>query len=70
MSRTFRRVPQNASGHRTPHTQQEKRQLRCLKADEAYCEFDISPRNRLHRRITDAWDDLMASSWEQVDYAN
>ena len=70
MSRTIRRVPHNADGHRHPHTQQEKRQLNSLKADESYCEFDISPRNRLHRHIADAWDDLTASSWHQMDYAN
>jgi len=70
MSRTIRRVPQNADGHRHPHTQQEKRQLNSLKADESYCEFDISPHNRLHRHIVDAFDDLTASSWQQMDYAN
>ena len=70
MSRTIRRTPQSVDGHRHPHTQQEKRQLNSLKADELYCEFDISPRNRLHRHIVDAFDDLTASSWQQMDYAN
>ncbi len=70
MSRTIRRLPQNPAGLRHPHTQQEKRQLNSLKADETYCEFNISPRNRLHRHIVDAFDDITASSWHQMDYAN
>ena len=48
----------------------DRHALHVKKADESYFEFDISPRNRLHRHITDAWDDLTASSWQQMDYAS
>jgi len=69
MSRTYRQVPQNHTGFRKPHTQQERRQLRCLKADEAMWDVSISPRNRTNRSIVEDWSDIIASSVYQLDYA-
>ena len=69
MSRTYRKAPQNHVGLRKPHTQQERRQLSCLKNDEPFLEFDISPRNRLHRHVVSDWDDIIASSIYELDYA-
>ena len=47
MSRTQKHEPRNRFGIRRPKTRKEHKEIRCLKADAAYCEFDISPRNRI-----------------------
>ena len=70
MSRTYRQVPQNHTGFRRPHTQQERRQLRGLKADKAMWGVNISPINRSNRSIIEEWDDVIASSIYELDYAN
>jgi len=70
MSKTYRQVPLNRTGMRKPRTRNERRQLRCLKADARYCDLDISPKNRLNRHIPTEFDDLHASSVYEIDYAS
>ena len=60
----------NHTGFRRPHTQQERRQLRGLKADASMWGLAISPRNRTNRSIIEEWDDVIASSIYELDYAN
>ena len=49
MSRTLKHEPRNRFGIRRPKTRKERKQIRCMKADEMYCEWDLSPRNRSHQ---------------------
>ena len=70
MSRTYRQTPMNHTGFRRPHTQQERKQLHGLVTDASVWGLDISPRNRTNRSIISEWDDVIASSIYQVDYAN
>ena len=67
MSRTIRT---ESNWTRTPSRQQERRQLRCLKADQALWDLDISPCNRLNRQIRDEWYDWKPSANFELDYAN
>jgi len=65
MSRTVRHLPQNRTGLRHPHTQNEQRQLRGLEADVKANDYTINPVNRLHRRLVTSFDDLKASSFAE-----
>ena len=47
MSRTLRNHPETTDGHRRPHTQNERRQLKGLEADARVNQVYISPINRL-----------------------
>ena len=67
MSRTIRT---QSDWVRTPSRQQERRQLRCLKADQALWDVDISPCNRLNRQIRDEWYDWKPSANLELDYAS
>ena len=67
MSHTIRT---QSNWSRTPSRQQERRQLRCLKADQAMWDLDISPCNRLNRQIRDEWYDWKPSANFELDYVN
>ena len=65
MSRTIRNLPENSTGLRQPHTQNEQRQLRGLEADVKVNGYTIHPTNRLHRRLVTSFDDIKASSFAE-----
>ena len=65
MSRTIRHLPENSTGLRHPHTQNEQRQLRGLEADVKANDYTVYPLNRLHRRLVTSFDDLKASSFAE-----
>ena len=66
MSRTIRQTPENSTGLRHPHTQNEQRQLRGLEADAKANNYTIYPVNRLHRRLVTSFDDQKASSFAET----
>ena len=63
MSRTHRKIPYGYP-HRNPKTFNELKQVRV--SDSYYdSQYPISTRNRY---IPTSWDDLLASSYKQLDF--
>ena len=66
MSKTIRNLPENRTGLRHPHTINERRQLKGLKADARVNQVAISPVNRLSRHIPSDFDDLKVASFAET----
>ena len=70
MSRTIRKNTYNRASLRNPHTFNEKRQIDQIITDDETMEFNISKLNRIKNRrsIPSHWDDIVTSSYYQMDY--
>lgn len=69
MANTFRNsIHQKNRYYRRPKTFNEIRQLHALETDIQMNEFEypISKRNRMHRHIPDAWEDIPISAWYEI----
>ena len=66
MSRTYRHNPESRTGHRHPHTMNERRQLNGLMTDARVNDCRISPTNRLARHIPTDFDDLKVASFAET----
>ena len=64
MSRTYRHNPDH-SYYRSPHTQNERRQLTGLQTDARLHQVNISPVNRLSRHLPSDFDDMKISSFAE-----
>lgn len=68
MSRTYRKTPFSYLRH--PKTFSELKLINHLKNDPDLMEFGVKLPNRYNRYIPTVFDDLIPSSYYQLDYAN
>lgn len=65
MSRTYRKNPDHAY-FRSPHTQNERRQLNGLLTDAKLHNVTLSPVNRLSRNLPSDFDDIRVASFAET----